>query len=82
MQGRTKKRAGDGTAPAHSYVLLGGLQPLIPAILSSRRLIFIGAGSSYHACLAVQTLMETMSGVPVALERASGTCPSLMFWCH
>lgn len=68
MQGRVKP-AVDGDALG--CVTLGGIAPYVADILRSRRIICIGAASSYHACLAARPLLETLSDIPVMLELAS-----------
>ncbi|CAI5506691.1 unnamed protein product [Closterium sp. Naga37s-1] len=52
-------------------VLLGGLKDHLLTIRRSRRIIFVGCGTSYHAALAVRPLLEELSGVAVQLELAS-----------
>ncbi|CAM6085156.1 unnamed protein product [Calypogeia fissa] len=52
-------------------VLLGGLKDYLKIIRRSRRILFIGCGTSYHAALAARSLVEELSGVPVTMEIAS-----------
>ncbi|KAG6542656.1 hypothetical protein Mapa_015890 [Marchantia paleacea] len=52
-------------------VLLGGLKDHLRTIRRSRRVLFIGCGTSYHAALATRALLEELSGVPVTMEIAS-----------
>ncbi|CAM6062631.1 unnamed protein product [Sphagnum tenellum] len=52
-------------------VLLGGLKDHLRTIRRSRRILFIGCGTSYHAGLATRALVEELSGVPVTMELAS-----------
>lgn len=40
-------------------------------IRRSRRIIFIGCGTSFHAALASRQIIEQLSGVPVTMELAS-----------
>jgi D-arabinose 5-phosphate isomerase GutQ len=55
----------------HARITLGGVAPLVPKTLTLRRVFLIGFGTSYHACLAIRPLLESLSGVPVTLELAS-----------
>eukprot|EP00249_Psilotum_nudum_P020563 c27759_g1_i1 orf=466-2274(+) len=52
-------------------VLLGGLKDHLRTIRRSRRIIFIGCGTSYNAALAARPIIEELSGVPVTMELAS-----------
>ncbi|KAH7279196.1 hypothetical protein KP509_37G009900 [Ceratopteris richardii] len=52
-------------------VLLGGLKDHLKTIRRSRRIIFIGCGTSYNAALAARPIVEELSGVPVTMEIAS-----------
>jgi glutamine---fructose-6-phosphate transaminase (isomerizing) len=52
MRGRLK----DGV------VGLGGLKDHMRTIRRSRRIIFVGCGTSYHAALAVRPIMEELTG--------------------
>lgn len=52
-------------------VLLGGLKDHLKNIRRSRRIVFIGCGTSYHAALAARPILEELSGIPVTMEIAS-----------
>ncbi|CAN1262293.1 Glutamine--fructose-6-phosphate aminotransferase [isomerizing] 1 [Linum perenne] len=52
-------------------VLLGGLKDHLKTIRRSRRIVFIGCGTSYNAALATRPILEELSGVPVTMEIAS-----------
>ncbi|KAL3537505.1 hypothetical protein ACH5RR_000871 [Cinchona calisaya] len=52
-------------------VLLGGLKDHLKTIRRSRRIIFVGCGTSYFAALAARPIVEELSGVPVTMEVAS-----------
>ncbi|KAG4922528.1 hypothetical protein JHK84_051372 [Glycine max] len=52
-------------------VLLGGLKDHLKTIRRSRRILFIGCGTSYNAALAARPILEELSGVPVTMEIAS-----------
>lgn len=43
-------------------VLLGGLKDHLKTIRRSRRLVFIGCGTSYNAALAARPILEELSG--------------------
>lgn len=59
-----------GSSKARS-VLLGGLKDHLKTIRRSRRIVFIGCGTSYNAALAARPLLEELSGIPVSMEIAS-----------
>ncbi|KAK1570772.1 hypothetical protein Q3G72_006852 [Acer saccharum] len=59
-----------GSCKAKS-VLLGGLKDHLQTIRRSRRIVFIGCGTSYNAALAARPFLEELSGVPVTMEIAS-----------
>ncbi|CAN6443265.1 unnamed protein product [Victoria cruziana] len=52
-------------------ILLGGLKDYLKAIRRSRRIVFIGCGTSYNAALAARPFVEELSGIPVSMEIAS-----------
>jgi len=52
-------------------VKLGGIEQILPRILSSRRLIFIACGTSFNSCLATRHIIEKLSGIPTYIELAS-----------
>ncbi|KAF6163875.1 hypothetical protein GIB67_024730 [Kingdonia uniflora] len=67
-----------GSCKAKS-VLLGGLKDHLKTIRRSRRIVFIGCGTSYNAALASRPFLEELSGnifqlltgLPVTMEIAS-----------
>lgn len=61
MRGRLKDKS----------VVLGGLKDHLKTIRHSRRIIFVGCGTSYNAALAARPFLEVLSGIPVAMELAS-----------
>jgi glucosamine--fructose-6-phosphate aminotransferase (isomerizing) len=57
---------------AAGTVRLGGLAPADVAVLRrARRLVFVAAGSSTHAALAVRGTLEALTDLPVVVECAS-----------
>ncbi|KAH7278885.1 hypothetical protein KP509_38G062300 [Ceratopteris richardii] len=52
-------------------ILLGGLKDHLKTIRRSRRILFIGCGTSYNAALAAIPVVEELSGIPVTMEIAS-----------
>ncbi|XP_057790039.1 glutamine--fructose-6-phosphate aminotransferase [isomerizing] 1-like [Salvia miltiorrhiza] len=52
-------------------VLLGGLKDHLKTIRRSRRIVFIGCGTSFNAALATRPILEELSGIPVTMEIAS-----------
>lgn len=53
------------------HIKLGGLESQIQSILQSRRLVMVACGTSFHACLAMRPLLESLADIPVVLEYAS-----------
>lgn len=58
MRGRLLR---GGSCKAKS-VLLGGLKDHLRTIRRSRRIVFIGCGTSYNAALAARPIVEELSG--------------------
>ncbi|TVU00762.1 hypothetical protein EJB05_53801, partial [Eragrostis curvula] len=52
-------------------VVLGGLKEHMKTIRHSRRVVFIGCGTSYNAALAARPFVEELIGIPVTMEVAS-----------
>lgn len=52
-------------------IKLGGLSEHLHAIQTGRRIMLVGCGTSYHACVAARPTLEKLVGLPVALELAS-----------
>ncbi|XP_073038621.1 glutamine--fructose-6-phosphate aminotransferase [isomerizing] 1-like [Primulina eburnea] len=67
MRGRLLR---GGSCKAKS-VLLGGLKDHLKTIRRSRRIVFIGCGTSYNAALASRPILEELTGIPVTMEIAS-----------
>jgi glucosamine--fructose-6-phosphate aminotransferase (isomerizing) len=58
-------------APDHSEIVLGGLLDVFPKLLNARRIIIIGCGTSWHAALVGEYLIEEYARIPVEVEYAS-----------
>jgi len=58
-------------APDHSDIVLGGLLDVFPKIMNARRIIIIGCGTSWHAALVGEYLIEEYARIPVEVEYAS-----------
>ncbi|TVU02608.1 hypothetical protein EJB05_51875, partial [Eragrostis curvula] len=52
-------------------ILLGGLKEHLKTIRRSRRVVFVGCGTSYNAALAARPFVEELTGIPVTMEVAS-----------
>jgi len=52
-------------------VKLGGLEHVRDTVLGAKRIIMVGCGTSWHAALVGEYLMEQIAGVPVEVEYAS-----------
>jgi glucosamine--fructose-6-phosphate aminotransferase (isomerizing) len=57
--------------PDHSSIQLGGLMDIFPKILKAQRIIIIGCGTSWHAALIGEYLIEEYARIPVEVEYAS-----------
>jgi glucosamine--fructose-6-phosphate aminotransferase (isomerizing) len=55
----------------HTSIVLGGLLDIFPKIVQSKRIILIGCGTSWHAALVGEYLIETYARIPVEVEYAS-----------
>ena len=58
------------SADRHS-ISLGGLLEVLPRLTVARRIILIGCGTSWHAALVGEYLIETYARIPVEVELAS-----------
>ena len=54
-----------------STVRLGGLMGVIDRLRDAKRLIIIGCGTSFHAGLVGEYMIEGLAGIPVEVEYAS-----------
>lgn len=52
-------------------ITLGGLTSHMGDIMISRRIVFVGCGTSFHSAVAARLLVEELASVPVQLELAS-----------
>jgi glucosamine--fructose-6-phosphate aminotransferase (isomerizing) len=58
-------------SPDHSSIRLGGLFDVMPRLIQAKRIIIIGCGTSWHAGLVGEYLLEEFARVPVEVEYAS-----------
>jgi len=58
-------------SPDRSEIILGGLMDIFPKLIKARRIIIIGCGTSWHAALVGEYLIEEYARVPVEVEYAS-----------
>ncbi len=63
FRGRVSKR--------HQRIYLGGLHEVLPQINGAKRMIIIGCGTSWHAGLVGEYLLEEYARIPVEVEYAS-----------
>lgn len=54
-----------------NIIQLGGLTDVIDRVLNARRIIIAACGTSWHAGLVGEYLIETLAGIPVEVEYAS-----------
>ncbi|MEA3317412.1 MAG: glutamine--fructose-6-phosphate transaminase (isomerizing) [Bacteroidota bacterium] len=52
-------------------IQLGGLYNVLPQLISAKRIIIIGCGTSWHAGLVGEYLIEELARIPVEVEYAS-----------
>lgn len=57
--------------PKKNEIVLGGLLDVFPQIVSANRIIIIGCGTSWHAALVAEYLIEEYARIPVEVEYAS-----------
>lgn len=57
--------------PETKEVFLGGLSEVMPRILEAERIIIIACGTSWHAALIGEYLIEEYAQIPVEVEYAS-----------
>lgn len=55
----------------HSEIVLGGLLHVFPKIVAAKRIVIIGCGTSWHAALIGEYLLEEYAQVAVEVEYAS-----------
>jgi len=58
-------------SPETKEVVLGGLTDVMPRILDAKRIVIIACGTSWHAALIGEYLIEEYAQVPVEVEYAS-----------
>jgi glucosamine--fructose-6-phosphate aminotransferase (isomerizing) len=56
---------------ATEEVKLGGLEHVRDRLVKAKRIIFVGCGTSWHAALVGEYLLEQIAGVPTEVEYAS-----------
>lgn len=57
--------------PNQTEIVLGGLIDVFPKLVAAKRIIIIGCGTSWHAALVAEYLIEEYARVPVEVEYAS-----------
>ncbi len=55
----------------YSEIILGGLLHVFPKLMEAQRIIIVGCGTSWHAGLIGEYLLEEYAQVPVEVEYAS-----------
>ncbi|KAJ3001015.1 glutamine--fructose-6-phosphate transaminase (isomerizing) [Globomyces sp. JEL0801] len=50
---------------------LGGLKAQLSNIRRSRRILFVGCGSSYYACVAIKSVFADLCELPISVELAT-----------
>lgn len=57
--------------PNHDFVMLGGLYRVLPSLIEARRIIIVACGTSWHAGLVGEYLIEEVARMSVEVEYAS-----------
>ncbi|MDR2910821.1 MAG: glutamine--fructose-6-phosphate transaminase (isomerizing) [Bacteroidales bacterium] len=57
--------------PEYSEIVLGGLMNIFPKIIDAERIVIIGCGTSWHAALIGEYILEEYAQIPVEVEYAS-----------
>ena len=57
--------------PETKEVFLGGLSDVMPRIIEAKRIVIIACGTSWHAALIGEYLIEEFAQIPVEVEYAS-----------
>ncbi|MDT7856800.1 glutamine--fructose-6-phosphate transaminase (isomerizing) [Rubrivirga sp. S365] len=57
--------------PQEGQIRLGGLQKVLPQLVEAERIVICACGTSWHAGLAGEYLIEALARVPVEVEYAS-----------
>ena len=57
--------------PENPEIVLGGLLNVFPRLVNSERIVIIGCGTSWHAALIGEYMIEEYAQVPVEVEYAS-----------
>ncbi|HKJ78693.1 MAG TPA: glutamine--fructose-6-phosphate transaminase (isomerizing) [Prolixibacteraceae bacterium] len=57
--------------PENTEIVLGGLINIFPRLINSERIVIIGCGTSWHAALIGEYMIEEYAQVPVEVEYAS-----------
>ena len=56
---------------AEGQIIMSGIEQHLPAFLSAPRIIIVACGTSWHAGLLAEYLIETFARIPVEVEYAS-----------
>lgn len=57
--------------PREGQVVLGGISELARDLVKSKRIVFIGQGTAYHAAMIGEYLMEELAKIPTEVEFSS-----------
>ena len=55
----------------HDFVMLGGLDKVLPTLIEAKRIVIVACGTSWHAGLVGEYLLEEVARIPVEVEYAS-----------
>lgn len=57
--------------PENHHAALGGIRRHLPDLLNAERIIIVGCGTSWHAGLVAEYIIESFTRIPVEVEYAS-----------
>ncbi len=57
--------------PSKRHVQLGGIQKYLSNLVKAKRIIIVGCGTSWHAGLVAEYMIEEIARIPVEVEYAS-----------
>jgi glucosamine--fructose-6-phosphate aminotransferase (isomerizing) len=57
--------------PIEGKITLGGIRQYLNKLVNTDRIVFVGCGTSWHACLVAEYIFEEFARIPVEVDYAS-----------
>lgn len=57
--------------PIEGKITMGGIRQYLNKLVNTDRIVFIGCGTSWHACLVAEYIFEEFARIPVEVDYAS-----------